>query len=749
LIGLPFQALDRFLAFLARELAPSRRRFIEGARNAAKTTVTTGLAAAMQIAGPFGSLFAFRIGQPGTSIGLFEGALTIVCAAVMQAAIVPITGQLLDYPGLIMAFLFVVFALIAYFLSNTRLFLIFALVAVGTISTVYVAIFEPDLIGWGSAYTFDGILVATLVMVVFDTLIWPSPPEPRLLESLGADFERIRRRFEFIGQRYLDPFAAPISAPELTSMLARNLALLKPVKEQMKPTPRRLAVLLDAVMTAERTYLEVERLAVLADEPVSDQIRQNQRQQLETALQAVNKAFAERTGDILAGLNQVQDSAEWVSDLQTAIQRTRESGTQAVRAGDLFMPSELSNVIGFVGGLETIGNLLEARGQPLVSTTAESNGAEAEVAPRPFFDPAAFRFAVKLGAAITLGLLVGLTTQRADLQTILWSTIVAGQPNQYGAVLRKTLLRLTGCILGGLATLAAMILVSENFDSLFPYIVAIFAMTLFSTYVAQSSEWLGYAGIQAGITFLICYVGLGPASDVYKPLWRFWGIVLGVLTTGLVFLLLWPEYARNKLIERLDKLMRTTLGFAKDVAQGSITDGGIAVADQRINADLLDVLNMADQARFEGRHGATNSSAGIQAAATIVRIAYRFSLIARGRLSGSDALLPSSVQQRVAAFEETFCEAFDSELRQFELARPFEQPGLSPEPQLHLAEQLKPLVDDLALIATRDARSWPPNSQSVLAAQLESYRRLAILLGSLHAELSNFQLPETRSDVRQ
>ena len=102
---------------------PSRRRIIEAARNATKSTLTAGLAASMQILGPFGPLFAFRIGQPGISLGLFEGAVTIVCAAAMQAAIVPITGKFLDYPGLILAFLFVVFATIAYLLSNTRLFL--------------------------------------------------------------------------------------------------------------------------------------------------------------------------------------------------------------------------------------------------------------------------------------------------------------------------------------------------------------------------------------------------------------------------------------------------------------------------------------------------------------------------------------------------------------------------------------------------------------------------------------------------
>jgi hypothetical protein len=63
-------------------------------------------------------------------------------------------------------------------------------VAVGTITTVYVGFFEPGQIGWGSTYTFDGILIATLVMVALDTSIWPSPPEPRLLESVATAFER-------------------------------------------------------------------------------------------------------------------------------------------------------------------------------------------------------------------------------------------------------------------------------------------------------------------------------------------------------------------------------------------------------------------------------------------------------------------------------------------------------------------------------------------------------------------------------
>ena len=715
--------------FFARELRPSHRRIVEAARTATKATITTGLAATMQILGPFGSLFAFRIGQPGISLGIFEGALTIATAAVMQAAIVPITGKLLDYPGLLMAFLFVVFAAIAYLLSNTRLFLILALVAIGTITTVYVGIFNPGQIGWGSTYTFDGILVATLVMVVIDTLVWPSPPEPRLLESIAGDLEHTRARLELVGQHYLDPSAPSLPAPLVTSMLSRNLALMKPVEERIKPPPQRLAALLDAVMMAEHAYLEVEHLAVLADEPVSHEIRQRHRDEIQRALQGLDKVLEEKIVDILGGLDSSRQSSGYISDLHLAIQGLTELSTQVPPACDEFIPLGQVNFLGFVGGLEEIANLLESRDRPIALTPAASVGAETDSEPRPFFEPARLRFSIKLGASITLGLLVGLTTQRADLQTILWSIAVASQPNQYGAVVRKTLLRLAGCALGGLAALAAMVLVSQNFDSLPPYLLTIFVVTIFSTYVSQSDEWLGYAGIQAGITFLICYVGLGPTSDVYRPLWRFWGIVLGVMTTGLVFLVLWPEYASDKVVESLKKLMRITIALGKEAAEGKLTEERISAVERRFSANLLDVLTMADQARLEGRRGRVNSGAAIQAASVMVRIAYRFEIIARRRIAEPPVVLSTHLLEYQATFEQACCAVLETQLANLEKSEPAESPTSSSSAAV---TDLASMTNDLALGSTR----LPADSRLILGRELESYRRLPILLVSLDTALS-------------
>ena len=349
-----------------------------------------------------------------------------------------------------------------------------------------------------------------------------------------------------------------------------------------------------------------------------------------------------------------------------------------------------------------------------------------------------FDFSIKLGTAITLALLVGLTTQRVDLQTILWSVVVAGLPNTYGAVVRKTILRLAGCVLGGLAALAAMLIVSQNFDSLAAYLAAIFAVTIVSTYVAQSSEWLGYAGIQTGITFIVCYVGSAPSSDIYKPLWRFWGIVLGVLTAGFVFLFLLPDYASDKLIESLDKLFRTAIAFGKEVAAGRITQERIAAAERRFSANLFQVLNMADQARLEGRRGAINSAAGIEAATIITRIAYRFEIIARERLSESEAVLPEKLRERRAALEQRFYAAFESLLRKIELTGRFEQPVTSapsalPKPPTN---DLNTSIEELVADGMLDGRDWPPEAKGSLLAQVESYRRLVILLCSLDTEWS-------------
>ncbi len=496
--------------------------------------------------------------------------------------------------------------------------------------------------------------------------------------------------------------------------------------------------MLQAVVTAEHVYLEIERLAVLADEPASDELRQSHRETIGNALGVVDAAFAEQIDRTLAGLSDIEETARRTADLREMIRHLGQLSAQSLSTTDRPITPAGVYFLGFLDGLEAVGSLLEPREPQPETAPLGASEADGGIEASLFIDAARLRFGIKLGATITLGLLVGLTTQRADLQTILWSIAVAGQPNQYGAVIRKTILRLTGCIMGGLSAFAAMIVVSQNFDSLPPYLAAIFVVTMFSAYVAQSSEWLGYAGIQAGITFLICYVGLTPSSNIYEPLWRFWGIVLGVLTTGFVFLFLWPEYAKDKVVESLEKLTQTTLALANDVAERSITYRRITMIEGRLSSDLLEVLNMADQAKLEGPVGRANAKAAVEAAVLLIRVAYRFQTIARASMTGFEAALPEDLRQRCAALERGYRAWLEGALeksRSVETSEPFTTQATTPqpiEPILSYAEGLTGAVFQEANLATY--------ARAELTAQLEAYRRIPILLSRLDLALSGIAI---------
>jgi hypothetical protein len=496
------------------------------------------------------------------------------------------------------------------------------------------------------------------------------------------------------------------------------------VEEQMKLPPVRVAALLDAVLLAEHAYLEVERLAILAEEPKAEETGLLCRERIEDSMAAIAIAFATHVDRTLGGLNEVATTSPWAVTLSLTVHHLKELGKQT--AGSIQTPfSKRATLLGFLHGLEMLATLLEPHERPV--NHAAPAPTEALSKRGPLVDSAKIRFSVKFGATITLGLLVGLTTQRADLQTILWSIAVTGQPNQYGAVIRKGILRLAGCVLGGLATLAAMIVVSQNFDSLLPYLIAIFVVSMFSTYVAQSSDWLGYAGIQTGITFLICYVGLAPSSDVYRPLWRFWGIVLGILTTGFVYLFLWPEYASDKLVDALQSLLRATAEFGKAVATGAIDETGISATEQRLSKNLLEVLNLADQARLEGRPGATRSAAAIESASTLIRVAYRFALIARGQIGASASLLPE-LEERRRACQSAYCKALEMYLARLDAIGSGVR---QTEPLVVKVEELAPMTDELVAALLRNSGEVT----TLLVAQAESYNRLQRLFLSLDESL--------------
>jgi len=108
----------------------------------------------------------------------------------------------------------------------------------------------------------------------------------------------------------------------------------------------------------------------------------------------------------------------------------------------------------------------------------------------------------------------------------------------------------------------------------------------------------------------------------------------------------------------------------------------------------------------------------------VIRIAYRFEVIARARLSGAEAALPRDVAQLCAVKESEYCDALGSRIEWLEATKSADRAAL-----------LAPRATEVEFAALNPATTALFENGD-LVAQLESYRRLPILLKHLDTALS-------------
>ena len=127
------------------------------------------------------------------------------------------------------------------------------------------------------------------------------------------------------------------------------------------------------------------------------------------------------------------------------------------------------------------------------------------------------------------------------------------------------------------------------------------------------------------------FVALSPSVDIYEPLWRIWGVLLGDFVVAIVFFSLWPEYAGDSLLPRLQKVIANTLALAPGGSASSSEDQILKTNSETMRV-LTEFLEIADDARMEGRTCAVYHDGIVEAAGTFRRISNRMSSIATARV---------------------------------------------------------------------------------------------------------------------
>jgi uncharacterized membrane protein YccC len=751
-------------ALLARELAPTSRKLRIAFRLATIATIGAGLVATCHVNNELGTYIVWLLVGAGPMMSVRKAIAFLIAEAVALLLSVVIARTFAETPWLMLPFLFALFSFTTYLGITRKLGTALLLIEVVCLSAFYGVVFAPQDIGWAAAGAFAGSVIAFGMIVLFDNWLWPDPAEASLMESLGASIARSRSQLIEATRFYLDDDRAPRpKLPPPTSDLPAHLALLERAAAEGVSEHRR-AILLAAITRVARIDLEVGRLIVAAREDVPRELRTMLHDEIQLTVDAIATVLSEIALEfptqIIVGV-----------DLPPPPSRLRaRSAMDALTARSIQLrptyighasSAEIENLATFTDSLATltghIERLLDEPPQPPAMSSTNPSP-HLPIAP----DPVLVRFSLKVGLCIVVGYVIGVITQRADLSTILITVLITALPT-YGAAFRKMVLRIAGAIIGGAISLLAIIIVTPNFETLSAYLLTVFIVFYLSAYCSLTSGRVAYAGKQIGTTFALVVAGLSPAVDIYEPLWRIWGILLGTFIVAIVSFILWPEYAGDSLLPRLRKVIGETLALAPGGSAAG-TEEGIQQANSETMRVLAEILEVADDAQVEGRTAVVNHNAIVEAAGALRRIANRLASIATGRIIAPSPPLDPETESARQAVLEAICHQLRSWLDFFSSDESLNAPAAQALAHAHLADDSAPdeHAADAASSSTHAGgaslgwmvelfgsrleerqfariEAWTFEQRRAILAELQSMRRLEYLLSQLNRWLA--QIP--------
>ena len=588
------------------------------------------------------------------------------------------------------------------------------------------------------------------MIVLFDNWLWPDRADPLLMKILGASAARERFRLVEATKFYLDNRAVrrPPEPPP-TSDLPDHLALLNRAVAE-GATARRHAVLLAAITRIARIHIEVDRLIVSARENVGRHIRAMLQHAIEATADAIAAALGEIARDaptlIRTGPDQPPslEAARARSAMDALNTRVMQITPEIRSAG----AAELANFASFNDGLSALTRFIERPLDEPPAADAPSISSPSDVSePTTTLDPTLLRHCLKVGFCTVIGYIIGLSAQRPELSVILTSILITALPN-YGAALRKMILRIVGALVGGLISLLLIIIVTPNFETLPAYLLAIFVVLYVSAYSSLSSGRVAYAGKQIGTTFVLVFAGLSPSADVYGPLWRIWGILLGTLIVTVVYISLRPEYAGDSLMPRLRKVIRDTLALAPG-GSASAMETKIEATNAETRSGRAEILAVADDAQLEGRTSMVDHDSIVQAAGTLRRIANRLAGISMGRILAELPPLDDGAESAREAMLAAIRARLEAWLDFFEgRSGATGGAGAFTAPPRHSRSEIPTPLDEFSRRLEAQhfppIRAWALEQPRAILAELQSMRRLDVLMFELDRYLSGVARPQLK-----
>ncbi|MDX2169099.1 MAG: FUSC family protein, partial [Deltaproteobacteria bacterium] len=406
---------------------------------------------------------------------------------------------------------------------------------------------------------------------------------------------------------------------------------------------------------------------------------------------------------------------------------------------------------GFLQALDGLSDVLHLPPESLEHLPPE--GPHPTAAPLlPPFDPFAFQFALKIGLATVLSLIVGIVSHAPRMETVVLNPLILAQ-GSYGATLRKAWLRVGGVVAGGALAVLIAASVMPNTGDVGVWLLVFFFVLLPCAYIALGTVRFGYFGLQIAATFMIVMVADRPVTDTNLVLWRFWGTLVGAALLFGLFEIVAPDYAGRQMVSRIADLIRALLASAPVPGQPVPPLARTQALSDQITAGLADVLRLAGEARFEGSASGVDAEAAVNSAGLLRRIAHRWALIRRARRHTDRPPLPPALAEASAALERAGRERLTRLLRILEARHHRARPGsrrhhaacaaahaLASRPPCDLAAPWR--AYRAAFESSRETfHAWPIAAREAIYAESGHLQRIVELLPKLEIEVSHAVLP--------
>ncbi len=185
-----------------------------------------------------------------------------------------------------------------------------------------------------------------------------------------------------------------------------------------------------------------------------------------------------------------------------------------------------------------------------------------------FKNPAHIRFSLKVLLAVFITYSLYTSIGLFDIHTAMVTCFVVALSTS-GDTLQKSTLRIIGCLVGVAMGVFSVYFVVPHLGDPGHLFLLIATGSLISGWVATGSYRVQYAGFQMALAFFICVLpsspfNFGPNYDLADAGYRIIGILVGIVTIGIIFSSLWPERSgvtrRLKTDQALDSMAKVLRG---------------------------------------------------------------------------------------------------------------------------------------------------------------------------------------------